>query len=99
MKKRKNKQFKYTLFGVAGAGLAFLGWVALFGKTLAAQHFQVIAALVFAVMAIAAFSFLIFSFFPYFRGDTRWYTIPALLTVVFFAGTGMLWQVSLSGGF
>jgi hypothetical protein len=41
---------------------------------------------------MAGISFLVFSFVPYFRGDSRWYSISALLTVAFFIGAGMLWQ-------
>ena len=52
---------------------------------------------VFAVMALATVSFLLFSFLPYFHGDKRWYTISALLTAVFFISAVMVWQVSPTG--
>ena len=46
---------------------------------------------------LAALSFLIFSFLPYFHGDRRWFAIPTLLTAVFVLGTAMLWQFPAGG--
>ena len=53
--------------------------------------------LVFSVLAAAVISFLAFVFVPFFKGDKRWFAIPALLTAVFFVGTAMLWQVPITG--
>ncbi len=98
MKRRKNHQFKITLLSVGGASALFLLWIALFGKKMAQTQFQGVTDAVFAVMALAVGSFLIFSFLPYFRGEKRWYSISALLTAVFFVGTAMLFSVPLPGG-
>ncbi|MBR3894923.1 MAG: hypothetical protein IKJ35_07235 [Clostridia bacterium] len=98
MRKRRTRQFKITLLSVSAASALFLLWIASFGKTLAQTEFRGVTDAVFAVMALAVGSFLAFSFLPYFRGEKRWYSISALLTVVFFAGTAMLFSVPLSGG-
>ena len=95
MKKRRTRHFKITLWTVTGVGALFLGWFALFGRSLAVSHFKGVADSVFAVMALAVGSFLLFSFYPYFHGDRRWYSISALLTLVFFVGTAMLWQTPI----
>ncbi len=97
MQKRRTQYFHITL-GASGAFSAlFLAIIAIFGRTLASTHFHSIADCVFAVMALAAGSFLVFSFLPYFQGDRRWYSISALLTVVFFLSAVILWQVSSVG--
>ena len=98
MKKRRTHQFKISLFSVSTASALFLAWVALFGRKLAETRFQSVADAVFVFMALAAGSFLAFSFFPYFRGDKRWYSISALLTAVFFVGTVMLFSVPVPAG-
>ena len=94
MKKLRTRRFHHALYGSLGFSALFLGWFMLFGQRLAAAHFDGIAGAVFGVFVIAAASFLAFCFFPYFRGDRRWYSISALLTLVFCIGTAMLWQVS-----
>jgi len=98
MKKRRTHQFKITLTSVSAASILFLLWIALFGKQLAQTQFRGVADAVFAVMALAVGSFLAFSFLPYFRGEKRWYSISALLTLVFFVGTAMLFSVPLPAG-
>ena len=98
MKKRRTRHFKFTLSTVGIASAIFLAWLLLFGRGMAQTHFQGIADTVFAVMALATGSFLVFSFFPYFRGDKRWYSISVLLTIVFFAGTAMLFSTPWTGG-
>ena len=97
MLQRKTHYFKVTLGAVTGLSALFLIILALFGKALAAAHFQGITDCVFAVMALAVGSFLLFSFLPYFQGEKRWYSISALLTAVFFASAVMLWQATLTG--
>lgn len=78
-----------------GFSALFLAWLLLFGRGIACSHFEEISYCVFSVIVIAAASFLAFCFIPYFQGDKRWFAIPALLTVVFLAGTVVLWQTPL----
>ncbi len=94
MKKMRTKYFKMTLGGAIGFSVLFLGWFLLFGRMVAVSHFGGVQSCVFAVLGLAAVSFLIFSFLPYFHGDKRWYSISALLVAVFFAGSAMLWQIA-----
>ena len=98
MQRRRTQYFKITLFSSCTLSACFLLWIALFGTRLAAANFSRVADSIFVIMALAAGSFLTFSFLPYFRGDRRWYAISALLTAVFFVGAVMLWQVPLAGG-
>lgn len=95
MKKIRTRHFRYTMRASLGFSILFLGWFFLFGRGLAISHFDLMSYCVFAVIAVAAGSFLLFSFAPYFRGDKRWYAVSALLTVVFFTGVVMLWQVPI----
>ena len=97
MQKRRTQQFKITFLSVSTASTLFLAWLAAFGTRLAATHFQSVLDAVLSVMMLATVSFLTFSFLPYFNGDKRWYSIPALLTVVFFVGAVMLWSAPLTG--
>ncbi len=94
MKKLRTRYFQIAFFGVLAASVIFLGWIFLFGKKLALTHFSGIADAVFVVFALAMASFLAFCFIPYFRGDRRWYSISALLTLVFCVGTAMVWQAT-----
>ena len=94
MKKMRTRYFKMTLGGAIAFSALFLGLLVVFGKQLAATHFDGLLDCVFAVLALAAASFLVFSFLPYFRGDKRWYAISALLVLVFFVGSAMLWQAA-----
>lgn len=97
MQKVRTRYFHYTFRSTLGFSTLFLGWLLLFGKELAEKHFQGVTDLVFSILMIAAGSFLLFSFVPFFKGDKRWFLIPALLTVVFFVGAVMLWQVPVTG--
>jgi hypothetical protein len=97
MQKIRTRYFFYTLHSVMGFSALFLGWFTLFGRKLATTHFRGMTDLVFSVLAIAVLSFLAFVFVPFFKGDKRWFAIPALLTAVFFVGTVMLWQVPITG--
>ena len=97
MQKVRTRYFFYTLHSALGFSALFLGWFALFGRNLAQRHFRGMTELVFLVLAMAVFSFLAFVFVPFFKGDKRWFAIPALLTAVFFVGTAMLWQVPITG--
>ena len=98
MKKRRTHQFKITFWSVSAASATFLLWIALFGKTLAQTSFRGVADAVFTVMALAVGSFLAFSFLPYFHGEKRWYSISALLTIVFFVGAGVLFSIPVPVG-
>ena len=95
MRRIRTRRFHLTLRAAFGFSALFLAWLFLFGKSLATSHFTEISYCVFSVLVIAAASFLAFCFIPYFHGDKRWFAIPALLTVVFLAGTVVLWQVPL----
>ena len=95
MQKIRTRHFKNTLHAVLGFGAAFLIWFFLFGRELAAQYFNRVADGIFGILLLAAICFLAVCFVPYFRGDKRWFAIPALLTVFFFAGVILLWQIPL----
>ena len=97
MKKIKTRQFYKTLYTSMGISAAFLLFVLIFGRSIAAQNFDVLIGCVFAILGVAALSFLAFCFLPYFQGDRRWFAIPSLLTVAFMAGTALLWQFPAGG--
>ena len=97
MKKIRTRQFYRTLYTSMGIGAAFLLFMLIFGRSIAAQNFEVLIGCAFGILALAAVSFLIFSFLPYFQGDRRWFAIPSLLTAVFIAGTALLWQLPTGG--
>ena len=80
-----------------GIGAAFLLFMLIFGRSIAAQNFDVLIGCVFTILGLAALSFLAFCFLPYFHGDRRWFAIPSLLTTVFMIGTAMLWQLPAGG--
>ena len=75
----------------------FLIWLAAFGRDLAVEYFKGVTDAVFAVLLLAVSSFFAFSFFPFFKGDKRWFSISALLTLVFFVGASMLWSIPTVG--
>lgn len=97
MKKIRSRQFFQTLYTSMGIGGAFLLFMLIFGRNIAAQNFDVLIGCVFTILALAALSFLAFCFLPYFHGDRRWFAIPSLLTAVFMVGTAMLWQFPAGG--
>ena len=97
MKKIRTEQFFKTLYTSMGIGGAFLLFLLIFGRSLAASNFDLLLGCVFAVLGIATLSFLVFSFLPYFHGDRRWFAIPTLFTAVFMVGTAMLWQFPIGG--
>ena len=97
MKKIRTIQFYKTLYTSIGVGGAFLIFLLIFGRSIAAQNFDVLTGCVFSILGLAALSFLIFSFLPYFQGDRRWFAIPTLLTAVFMLSTAMLWQFPAGG--
>ena len=94
MKKLRTRRFWTTLYSALGFSALFLGCFLMFGQKLAAEHFSSMTNAVLGVFALAAGSFFAFCFLPYFQGDRRWYSISALLTVVFCIGSAMLWQAA-----
>ena len=98
MIRRRTRYFKITLLSSLCFCAVFLATLALFGSYLADAHFQSMADSVFVLMVLAAGSFLLFSFTPYFRGDKRWYSISALFTVVFFMGAVIVCQLPVTTG-
>ena len=97
MKKIRTRQFFKTLYTSMGIGGAFLLFMLIFGKSIAENNFDVLLGCVFSVLGLAALSFLVVCFLPYFHGDRRWFAIPTLLTAVFMVGTAMLWQFPIGG--
>ena len=91
MQKRRTQHFKVTLFLAVLASCLVLSVMAIFGSA-SPDAFRPLASCIFIVFGMAGISFLVFSFVPYFRGDSRWYSISALLTLAFLIGVGMLWQ-------
>lgn len=92
MKKIRTRNFFLTLKLVSGFSACFLLWMMILGRRLAIHHFDGITMSVFAIFGIAAASFLAFCFVPYFKGDRRWFSIPSILTVVFFVCLMILWK-------
>lgn len=97
MKGLKTKQFFRSLYASIAFSALFLSCMLLYGKELAALCFDGVALSLFAVMGIAILSFVAFCFVPYFHGDRRWFVIPSMLTVVFFIGAALIWQVPMEG--
>jgi len=97
MKRIRTKRFLWSLYVSLGLSALFLGWLLFFGRELAVECFDGVTVGLFGVIALAMLSFVAFCFVPYFRGDKRWFAIPSLLTVVFFIGTALLWQVPIGG--
>ena len=97
MKKIRTRQFFKTLYTSMGIGGAFLLFMIIFGRNIAAHNFDVLLGCVFAILGLATLSLLVVCFLPYFHGDRRWFAIPTLLTGVFMIGTAMLWQFPIGG--
>ena len=97
MQKIRTRYFRNTMRAVLALSAGFLLWLVAFGQKLALESFGGVADAVFAVLLLAVCSFLVFTFFPFFKGDKRWFSIPALLTVVFFVGVSLLWSVPGAG--
>ena len=92
MQKRRTQHFKMTLAIAVATSCLLLFVLAISGKYFTSGSLGFLVNCIFAVLGLAATSFLVFSFVPYFRGDRRWYSISALLTLAFFIGAGMIWQ-------
>ena len=96
MKKIRTRNFFLTLKLVSAFSAGFLLWMLSLGRRLAIEHFDGVTVGVFAIFALAAASLLAFTFMPYFRGDKRWFSIPAMLTTVFLVSLVVLWNVPTS---
>ena len=94
MKKLRTRHFHITLCASLGLSASFLGWFLLFGKKLAITDFAGLSGALLGLFGMAAASFLIFCFVPYFHGDRRWYSVSTILTLAFCIGSAMLWQMS-----
>ena len=97
MKKIRTRNFFLTLKIVLGFSVAFLMFLLVLANRLASTHFDDMAMVAFSVFAVAAMSFLAFCFLPYFKGDRRWFSIPAILTSVFFVSLIILWNCPMPG--
>ena len=97
MKKIRTRNFFLTLKIVSGFSACFLLWMLILGRRIAVEHFESVTNSVFVVFGIAAASFLAFCFMPYFKGDRRWFAIPAILTSVFFISLVVLWKIPTPG--
>ncbi len=97
MKKIRTRNFFLTLKIVLGFSAAFLLFMLMLGQRLAAEHFDDMAMGAFSVFAVASMSFLAICFLPYFKGDRRWFSIPAILTSVFFVSLVILWNCPMPG--
>lgn len=96
MQKRRTHHFKVTLMISLGLSGLLLAVLTIFGNYLGTASFGTVVSCIFAILALATASFLVFSFFPYFRGDKRWYSISALYTLTFFIGSAILWALPAS---
>lgn len=94
MKKLRTHHFHITLSVAFILSGMFLGWFLLFGEKLAQTHFKNLSEALLAMFGLAAASFLVFCFAPYFRGDRRWYSVSTIFTLAFCIGSAMLWQMS-----
>lgn len=97
MKRKRTRYFRLSVKIVASFCAAFLLFLLTFGKKIAADHFDGMAALTFSLLAVAVLSIFVFFVVPFFRGDRRWYAIPGILTTVFFCGAAILWSVPVGG--
>ena len=93
MKKLRTRHFYITLSCSLAFSVIFLGWFMLFGRRMAGTHLAGLSEAMLSLFALAAGSFLVFCFVPYFRGDRRWYSISTVLTLAFCIGSAMLWQM------
>ncbi len=94
MKKLRTRHFHIALYASALLSGLFLGWFLLFGKKLVHTHFQGLSDALLVLFGMAAASFLVFCFVPYFHGDRRWYSVTTILTLAFCIGSAMLWNMS-----
>ena len=94
MKKLRTRHFHIALCTSLSFSALFLMCFALIGKTMAETHFVGMSEALLWLFGMAAASFLVFCFVPYFRGDNRWYSVSTILTLAFCIGSAILWQMS-----
>lgn len=94
MKKLRTRHFYITLYSTLALSGLFLGWFLLFGKRLATTNLSGMSDALIVLFGLAAISFLIFCFVPYFRGDRRWYSVSTIWALAFCIGSAMLWNMS-----
>ena len=94
MKKLRTRHFYITLYSSLALSGLFLGWFLLFGKQLTATNTVGMSDALMVLFALAAASFLVFCFVPYFHGDRRWYSISTVWALAFCIGSAMLWSMS-----
>ena len=95
MKKIRTRHFFRALKTVSAFSAGFLLWMLVLGRELVISNFDAVTISVFGIFGLAAISLLAFCFVPYFRGDKRWFSIPAILTSVFFVSLVMIWNVPM----
>jgi len=94
MKKLRTRQFYITLYFSLAFSVLFLVCFVLIGNKIAETHFAGMSEALLGLFGLAAASFLVFCFVPYFRGDNRWYSVSTILTLAFCVGSALLWQMS-----
>ena len=94
MKKLRTRHFYIALYTSLAFSVVFLGCFVLLCGRLAQTHFTDLGGVLLWVLGMAAASFLVFCFVPYFQGDNRWYSVSTILTLAFCIGSAMLWQMS-----
>ena len=97
MKRKRTRYFRHSMKLVCALGGAFLLFLLTAGKEIAKNHFGGMAALTFSILAISVLCLFAFVYFPFFKGDRRWYAIPGVLTFVFFCGASILWRLPVGG--
>lgn len=97
MKRKRTRYFKISLRAVLLFAAGFLLFLLTLGRQIAKAHFDSMAGLIFSVLALSIASLFAFVYVPFFWGDKRWYAIPGILTVVFFCGASILWQLPAGG--
>ena len=77
MKKLRTRQFYITLYTSLAFSVLFLVCFVYIGNRIAETHFTGMSEALLGLFGLAAASFLVFCFVPYFRGDNRWYNYDA----------------------
>ena len=94
MKKLRTRHFHIALCTSLSFSAVFLMCFALIGKKMAETHFVGMSEALLWLFGMAAASFLVFCFVPYFHGDNRWYSVSTIFTLAFCIGSAILWQMS-----
>ena len=94
MKTLRTRHFHIALYSSLSFSALFLMCFALIGRRMAVTNFTGMSEALLCLFGMAAASFLVFCFVPYFRGDNRWYSVSSILTLAFCIGSAVLWQMS-----